>query len=290
MGCNTSMNVQIKEDKDDRVIKVNVNRVNKTNTETKKSDNNEKENEDYLDIESGKNNPNGNTDCKTIIYNNISSIHKMNINKNLYNYKSTNYKFSKEEQKNLHKSNPVFNMNKQKESYNNMDFIELKHPLDNSSSEDENANKNQNQNTVNKENINVSNSMEERINNFKNNLNEINEHIEEDGVNMGNYRDEENDDMVNFGQSMTNDKINEAINEQKEICVIFEIQSTGERHYINTKKDIKFNDLVEIFKNKIDLSPFEKPEFMFNGVYLIDYDKPISEYNINDKSKINVYI
>ena len=284
------MNVQIKEDKDDRVIKVNVNRVNKTNTETKKSDNNAKENEDYLDIESGKNNPNGNTDCKTIIYNNISSIHKMNINKNLYNYKSTNYKFSKEEQKNLHKSNPVFNMNKQKESYNNMDFIELKHPLDNSSSEDENANKNQNQNTVNKENINVSNSMEERINNFKNNLNEINEHIEEDGVNMGNYRDEENDDMVNFGQSMTNDKINEAINEQKEICVIFEIQSTGERHYINTKKDIKFNDLVEIFKNKIDLSPFEKPEFMFNGVYLIDYDKPISEYNINDKSKINVYI
>ena len=284
------MNVQIKEDKDDRVIKVNVNRVNKANTDTKKSDNNEKEKEDYLDIESGKNNPNGNTDCKTIINNNISSIHKMNINKNLYNYKSTNYKFSKEEQKNLRKSNPVFNMNKQKESYNNMDFIELKHPLDNSSSEDENANKNQNQNTVNKENINVSNSMEERINNFKNNLNEINEHIEEDGVNMGNYRDEENDDMVNFGQSMTNDKINEAINEQKEICVIFEIQSTGERHYINTKKDIKFNDLVEIFKNKIDLSPFEKPEFMFNGVYLIDYDKPISEYNINDKSKINVYI
>ena len=284
------MNVQIKEDKDDRVIKVNVNRVNKTNTETKKSDNNEKENEDYLDIESGKNNPNGNTDCKTIIYNNISSIHKMNINKNLYNYKSTNYKFSKEEQKNLHKSNPVFNMNKQKESYNNMDFIELKHPLDNSSSEDENANKNQNQKKENKENIYVSNSMEERINNFKNNLNEINEHIEEDGVNMGNYRDEENDDMVNFGQSMTNDKINEAINEQKEICVIFEIQSTGERHYINTKKDIKFNDLVEIFKNKIDLSPFEKPEFMFNDVYLIDYDKPISEYNINDKSKINVYI
>ena len=284
------MNVQIKEDKDDRVIKVNVNRVNKANTDTKKSDNNAKENEDYLDIESGKNNPNGNTDCKTIIYNNISSIHKMNINKNLYNYKSTNYKFSKEEQKNLHKSNPVFNMNKQKESYNNMDFIELKHPLDNSSSEEENANKNQNQNTVNKENMNVSNSMEERINNFKNNLNEINEHIEEDGVNMGNYRDEENDDMVNFGQSMTNDKINEAINEQKEICVIFEIQSTGERHYINTKKDIKFNDLVEIFKNKIDLSPFEKPEFMFNGVYLIDYDKPISEYNINDKSKINVYI
>ena len=91
--------------------------------------------------------------------------------------------------------------------------------MDNSSSEDENANKNQNQKKENKENIYVSNSMEERINNFKNNLNEINEHIEEDGVNMGNYRDEENDDMVNFGQSMTNDKINEAINEQKEICV-----------------------------------------------------------------------
>ena len=38
------------------------------------------------------------------------------------------------------------------------------------------------------------------------------------------------------------------------------------------------------------MSPFEKPEFMFNGVYLIDYDKSIAEYNINDKSKINVYI
>ena len=45
-----------------------------------------------------------------------------------------------------------------------------------------------------------------------------------------------------------------------------------------------------MFKKKIDLSSFERPEFMFKGVYLIDYDKPIEDYNITDKSKINVYI
>jgi len=162
----------------------------------------------------------------------------MNINKNLYNYKSTNYKFSKEEQKNLHKSNPVFNMNKQKESYNNMDFIELKHPLDNSSDEIEE----QNQITNKNENINVTTSMEKRINNYKS---DINEQIEENEDNIGNYRDEENDDMVNFGQSMTNEKINETLKQQKDINVIFEIQSSGEKHNFNIRQDIKFNDLVE---------------------------------------------
>ena len=45
-----------------------------------------------------------------------------------------------------------------------------------------------------------------------------------------------------------------------------------------------------MFKKKINLSSFEHPEFMFNGVYLIDFDKPIEEYNIINKSKINVYI
>jgi uncharacterized protein with PQ loop repeat len=74
------------------------------------------------------------------------------------------------------------------------------------------------------------------------------------------------------------------------INVIFEIQSSGEKHNFNIRQDIKFNDLVEMFKNKIELSPFEKPEFMLNGVYLIDYDKSIKEYNITDKSKINVFI
>ena len=38
------------------------------------------------------------------------------------------------------------------------------------------------------------------------------------------------------------------------------------------------------------LSSFEKPEFVFNAVFLIDSDKPISDYNINDGDKINVFI
>ena len=281
MGCNTSMNVQTKEDKDDRIIKVNVNKGNKIKIDNKKSDNNDNDDEDCLDVESDRKNQNGNTDCKTIINNNASGIKNMNINKNLYNYKSTNYKYLKDEQKDLHKSNPILNMNKKEESLNNIDYIELKHPLDKSSSE------NENKNIIKKENINVSSSMEERIKNYKN---YDNENVEEDCINMGNSRDEDNDDMVNFGQSMANEKINEITKEQKEICIIFEIQSTGERHNINTKKEIKLYDLIEKFKNTIDMSPFEKPEFMFNGVYLIDYDKSIAEYNINDKSKINVYI
>ena len=283
MGCNTSMNVQTKEDKDDRIIKVNVNKGNKIKIDNKKSDNNDNDDEDCLDVESDRKNQNGNTDCKTIINNNTSGIQNMNINKNLYNYKSTNYKYLKDEQKDLHKSNPILNMNKKEESLNNIDYIELKHPLDKSSSENENENKN----IIKKENINVSSSMEERIKNYKN---YDNENVEEDCINMGNSRDEDNDDMVNFGQSMANEKINEITKGQKEICIIFEIQSTGERHNINTKKEIKLYDLIEKFKNTIDMSPFEKPEFMFNGVYLIDYDKSIAEYNINDKSKINVYI
>ena len=277
------MNVQTKEDKDDRIIKVNVNKGNKIKIDNKKSDNNDNDDEDCLDVESDRKNQNGNTDCKTIINNNTSGIQNMNINKNLYNYKSTNYKYLKDEQKDLHKSNPILNMNKKEESLNNIDYIELKHPLDKSSSENENENKN----IIKKENINVSSSMEERIKNYKN---YDNENVEEDCINMGNSRDEDNDDMVNFGQSMANEKINEITKEQKEICIIFEIQSTGERHNINTKKEIKLYDLIEKFKNTIDMSPFEKPEFMFNGVYLIDYDKSIAEYNINDKSKINVYI
>ena len=277
------MNVQTKEDKDDRIIKVNVNKGNKIKIDNKKSDNNDNDDEDCLDVESDRKNQNGNTDCKTIINNNTSGIQNMNINKNLYNYKSTNYKYLKDEQKDLHKSNPILNMNKKEESLNNIDYIELKHPLDKSSSENENENKN----IIKKENINVSSSMEERIKNYKN---YDNENVEEDCINMGNSRDEDNDDMVNFGQSMANEKINEITKEQKEICIIFEIQSTGERHNINTKKEIKLYDLIEKFKNTIDMSPFEKPEFMFDGIYLIDYDKSIAEYNINDKSKINVYI
>jgi hypothetical protein len=288
MGCNTSMNIQTKEDKDDRIIKINENKENKTTKNENKendNDNNNKDNGEYLDIESIKKIENGNTDCKTIVNNNVSKIHNLNINKNLYNYKSTNFKYLKEEQQNLHKSN-LLKDNKKEISYNNTDFIALKHPLDNSSDNIEQQEQ-QNQVTTKKENINVTTSMEQRINNYKSG---INEQIEEDEVNMGNYKDDENDDMCNFGQSIDDKKVNEVMNNQKEITIIFDIQSTGEKYSIKANKGIKLNDLIEKFKKTIDLSSFERPEFMHNGVYLIDYDKSIEDYNITDKSKINVYI
>ena len=96
--------------------------------------------------------------------------------------------------------------------------------------------------------------------------------------------------MCNFGQSIDNKKENEVMNNQKEITIIFDIQTTGEKYNISANQGIKLSDLLEKFKKKIDLSSFERPEFMFNGVYLIDYDKSIDDYNITDKSKINVYI
>ena len=288
MGCNTSMNIQTKEDKDDRIIKINENKENKTTKNENKendNDNNNKDNGEYLDIESIKKIENGNTDCKTIINNNVSKIHNLNINKNLYNYKSTNFKYLKDEQQNLHKSN-LLKDNKKEISYNNTDFIALKHPLDNSS-DNINEQEQQNQATTKKENINVTTSMEQRINNYKSG---INEQIEEDEVNIGNYKDDENDDMCNFGQSIDDKKANEVMNNQKEITIIFDIQSTGEKYNIKANQGIKLNDLIEKFKKTIDLSSFERPEFMHNGVYLIDYDKSIEDYNITDKSKINVYI
>ena len=288
MGCNTSVNIQTKEDKDDRIIKINENKENKTTKNENKendNDNNNKDNGEYLDIESIKKIENGNTDCKTIVNNNVSKIHNLNINKNLYNYKSTNFKYLKDEQQNLHKSN-LLKDNKKEISYNNTDFIALKHPLDNSSDNIEQQEQ-QNQVTTKKENINVTTSMEQRINNYKSG---INEQIEEDEVNMGNYKDDENDDMCNFGQSIDDKKVNEVMNNQKEITIIFDIQSTGEKYNIKANQGIKLNDLIEKFKKTIDLSSFERPEFMHNGVYLIDYDKSIEDYNITDKSKINVYI
>ena len=288
MGCNTSVNIQTKEDKDDRIIKINENKENKTTKNENKendNDNNNKDNGEYLDIESIKKIENGNTDCKTIVNNNVSKIHNLNINKNLYNYKSTNFKYLKDEQQNLHKSN-LLKDNKKEISYNNTDFIALKHPLDNSS-DNIDEQEQQNQVTTKKENINVTTSMEQRINNYKSG---INEQIEEDEVNIGNYKDDENDDMCNFGQSIDDKKANEVMNNQKEITIIFDIQSTGEKYNIKTNQGIKLNDLIEKFKKTIDLSSFERPEFMHNGVYLIDYDKSIEDYNITDKSKINVYI
>ena len=286
MGCNSSINIQTKKDKDTRLIKIKKGKENKKNKkENIQNVNNEEDKMEYLEIDSIKKEKNQNTDCKTIVNHNISDIHKMNINKNLYNYKSTNYKYLKEEQQNLQKSNPLLNDNKKEISYNNIDYISLKHPLDKSSNDiDEQDNKLENK----KENINVTTSMEQRINNYKSGKNE--EIEEEDGVNMVNYKDDGNEDMCNFGQSMENEEIKNNINDKKDICIIFEIQSTREKYNINIKQGIKLNDLIEMFKKKINLSSFEHPEFMFNGVYLIDFDKPIEEYNIINKSKINVYI
>ena len=213
MGCNSSINIQTKEDKDYRIIKVNENKENIENNE------NNQDNGEYLDIESVKKTENGNTDCKTIINNNISNIHNMNINKNLYNYKSTNFKYLKDEQKSLHKSNPILKDNKKEMSYNNTDFIALKHPLDNSSEDNE---KQENQITNKKEKINVTASMEERINNYRNGLNE---QIEEDAVNMGNFQDDENDDMCNLEKSMNMEKtVQNNNNVDKNISVIVEIK------------------------------------------------------------------
>lgn len=277
MGCNSSINIQTNEDKDNRIIKVN----NKKENKPEINDNNSQENNEYLEIESTKKIQNGNTDIKTIINNDSSKIHEMNINKNLYNYKSTNFKYLKEEQKNLTKSNPILKDNKKETNYNNPEFITLKHPLDNSSNDGEEEQK---QITNKIETKNITTSMEERINDYNN---KINEQIDEDGVN---YRDDENDDMCNFGQSMNSETINENINDNKEISIIFEIQSNGAKYNINANKDIKLSDLIDKFKAKINLSSFERPEFMFNGTYLIDHDKSITQYNITDKSKINVYI
>ena len=137
-------------------------------------------------------------------------------------------------------------------------------------------------------------SIEERINNFNGVNNKNYEDEDQDGVNIGNNGDGD-DDMCNFGQSMDFDKIknkknNENENESKEICVIFEIQSTGVKYNININENVKLFDLIELFKKKIHLSSFEKPEFVFNTVFLVDFEKKISEYKIGDNSKINVFI
>jgi len=105
----------------------------------------------------------------------------------------------------------------------------------------------------------------------------------------------ENDDMCNFGKSIDLDKINnknknKKENKNKEICVIFEIQSTGIKYNININENVKLIELIELFKKKIELTSFEKPEFVFNDVFLVDYEKPISDYKIGDNSKINVFI
>ncbi len=325
MGCASSVNVQIEENKDNRKIISNgkeVGNIKKTDNGKDNNNNNDKieerseenhdEDEDYLEMPSIKKTNNENSQSKTIVNMNLDNkpnIHNIKITDNIFNNKSTNYKYLKDNKINLIKSNPIINANTNPNNPNNNNnqvknshskFIPLKHPLDMSSEnkgselrylkismEKENENgKKKNNNDI----YGVNNSIEERINNYHGNINNNRDNDDEDGVNMGNYGDGDNDDMCNFGQSMDNKKVNEVINNQKELTIIFDIQSTGEKYNINVNQGIKLNDLFEKFKKKIDLSSFERPEFMFNGVYLIDYDKSIEDYNITDKSKINVYI
>ena len=68
------------------------------------------------------------------------------------------------------------------------------------------------------------------------------------------------------------------------------LKSTGVKYNLNINKNSKLIDLIELFKKKIKLSAFEKPEFFFNTVFLVDFEKPISDYKITDNSKINVFI
>ena len=325
MGCASSVNVQIEENTDNRKILVDgkeVGNIKKNNNNEKKEEKSEEnQDEDYIEMPTIKQSKNDNTESKTFVNSNtnkISGKHNIKINDKYYNSQSTNFKYLKDNKINLVKSNPIMKDKDNKiDEKNKNKFIPLKHPLDissenriselsklknlNISVEKEKLNdniKDKNINNINKNNdINVMSSIEERINNYNGvNNNNHYEDEEEDGVNMGNNGNGDvDDDMCNFGQSMDFDKIknkknNEDENETKEICVIFEIQSTGVKYNININENVKLIELIELFKKKINLSSFEKPEFVFNTVFLVDFEKKISEYKIRDNSKINVFI
>ena len=313
MGCASSVNVQIEENKDNRKILSNGKEVGTIKKADNGNNNNnrieerseENQEEDYLEMPTIKKSSNDNTQSKTFenLLNNKPNIHNIKISDNFYNNKSTNYKYVKEDNQNLVKSNPMLNANvkfnnNKKEENNHNKFIPLRHPLDISSENKGSEFKNlkismekDNDNDINA----MKNSIDERINNYNGNKNNNNnnEDNDEDGVNMGNYGDGDNDDMCNFGQSMDLDKIKankSNANYNDDICVIFEIQSTGMKYNINVNKNSKLIDLIELFKKKIKLSPFEKPEFVYNSTFLIDFEKSISDYKIGDNSKINVFI
>ena len=304
MGCASSVNIQIEEDKDNRKLLANgkeVGTIKKYQNEDEEKKSKESKDEDYMDLTTIKQS-NENTNSKILTNSKNLNAHNIKINNN-YN-QSTNFKYLKENKINLIKSNPVIKDNKNEEN-NKYKFIPLRHPLDissekknsslknlNISEEREKNNENENK-KINKNDIDVMNSMEERINNYHGNNNNYNEYEEEDGVNMGNYDgDGDNYDICNFGQSMDLDKMkkNRNDNQSKEICVIFEIQSTGVKYSININENVKLNELIELFKKKIKISSFEKPDFLFNEVFMVDFEKPISDYKIKDNSKIVVFL
>ena len=318
MGCTSSVNVQIEENTDNRKIFANgkeeENFKNSNNNEKMDEKSEENQDEDYLEMPTIKQSKNENSQSKTFINSNTnkpSNKQNIKINDNYYNSQSTNFKYLKDNKINLLKSNTIMKNNNINDEKNNNKFIPLKHPLDMSSenksselsklknlniSEEKEKlkdNVNDKNNAINKNNINVMNSIEERINNFNGINNNKYGDEDKDGVNIGNNGDGD-DDMCNFGQSMDFDNIKNKNNgnesESKEISVIFEIQSTGVKYNININDTAKLIELIELFKKKIHLSSFEKPEFVFNTVFLVDNEKKISEYKIGDNSKINVFI
>ena len=296
MGCASSVNVRIEEDNGSKKVFANGKEVGNFDKIEERSE--ENQDEDYLDVPSIKDSKNENTQSKSFTgIKKIQNINNINVNDKFYKNQSTNFKYLKENKPNsMTKSNQIINDNINNDNNYNK-YIQLRHPLD--SSLDNNSDLNQIKNlNISKErqnnNIEVMNSMEKRINNYNGSSNHNNEDDDDCGVNMGNFGDGDNDDMCNLGQSMdlekSKNKKNKKENDNKEICVIFEMQSTGVKYNINTDQNIKLNDLIELFKKKIKIPPFEKPEFVFNTVFLVDFDKPLSEYKIGDNSKINVFI
>ena len=282
MGCASSVNVKIEEDTDNRKILADgkeVGKIKKDKIEKNEEKYEENKEEEYLELPSKTENTQSKTNTKIkykIKENSQIKINNIKINDKYYNNQSTNFKYMKDDKAfNLMKSDQI-NQNKNEDNNQNK-YISLRHPLDSSMDNNESKNKNLG-------NINISN---EKENNKNNNYGD-----DEDGVNMGNFEEDNNDDMCNLGQSVDLDKAknNKKQNENEEISIVFEMQTTGVKYNINFNKNITLLELIEIFKKKVKLSPFEKPEFVFNDVFLVDFDKPISYYKINNSSKINVYL
>ena len=293
MGCTSSVNVRIEEDGDNRKILANGKEVgNKRKIKIDKIEEHSNEDNYEESLNDDKKECNQNK-TKT----DTNDFKNNNINENFFNNQSINFKYLRENKPiNMIKSNQI-NGNKKDINYQ-YKFITIKHPIDISSEFSEsnqiNTNK-ENDNNIDNNNKNdnyeVMNSMEERINNFNGNNDGGN--YDEDGVNQNSYGAGDNDDMCNLGMSMDITKAknnNKKEDENKEICVIFEIQSTGVKHNIKVNQNIKLFELIEKFKKIVKFSSFEKPEFVFNAVFLIEYDKPISEFKIVNNSKINVYV
>ena len=284
MGCASSVNVKIEEDTDNRKVLANgkeVGNLKKNNIEKIDEKSEENKEEEYLELPSKTENTLSKSNTKTkskikIKENSKIKINNIKINDKYYNNQSTNFKYLKDDKAlNLVKSNQI-NENKNEDDNQNK-YISLRHPIDSSLDNNEPKNKNLG-------NIYISTEKENnKYNNYGDN---------DDGVNMGNFDEDNNDDMCNLGQSVNLDKVknNKKQNENKEISITFEMQTTGVKYIININNDITLLELIETFKKKVKLSPFEKPEFVFNDVFLVDFDKTISYYKINDSSKINVYL